>query len=110
MAMSKRSGRSSFPSVARFNIYLPSESLRRQIKTAAVQQDLSISEYCVQALKAQLDRDHGSSVVPTISSNGKSQASSPVTQARRFQRRVFGTRTLRVSSATLIRRAREHRA
>lgn len=41
----------------RLNIYLDDPEIKRQIKMAAAKRDVSISEYCLWALKRQLIKD-----------------------------------------------------
>lgn len=43
--------------LARLNIYVPDPTIRRQVKAAAAKRDLSVSEYCLQAITNQLVRD-----------------------------------------------------
>ncbi|HEX4836323.1 MAG TPA: hypothetical protein VFW01_08320 [bacterium] len=91
--------------VVRLNIYLPDPALRRLVKAAAARQDLSVSEYCVRAITSQLDRDQEGAPA-----QGKRlPLSAAVESARRFQAETFGGRTFKVSSAELIRQAREQR-
>ena len=81
--------------LARINIYVPDPAVRRQVKAAAAQRDLSISDYCVQAITAQLVRDgEGGSV-----ESGAPAARAAVARARRFQAQTFKGRRFRVSSA-----------
>ena len=82
----------------RLNIYLDSAEIRRKIKMKAAEEDISISEYCRRVLTASLSEGqaHG----------GVRQA---VKKARMFQSRTLGGKIFRVSSADLIREAREDR-
>ncbi|GIW50694.1 MAG: hypothetical protein KatS3mg081_0049 [Gemmatimonadales bacterium] len=91
--------------VTRLNIYLPDPAIRRQVKAAAAKQDLSASEYCLRAITRQLIRDgerppHGKERPPLETA---------IAAARRFQAETFGGRVFTVSSAELIREAREGR-
>jgi hypothetical protein len=88
----------------RVNIYLPDQDLRRHIKTAAAKKDLSVSEYCLRAITAQLIRDNER---PSVR-NHRNRLGMAVEAARRFQAQTFAERVFTVSSADLIRNAREH--
>jgi len=88
----------------RLNIYLPDPAIRRQVKTAAAEQDQSVSEYCLRAITTQLIRDG------QRPPEGKSPLKAAVAAARRFQAQAFGGRVFSVSSAELIREAREDRS
>src|SRR5262249_51008943 len=90
----------------RINIYVPGLAIRRQIKTAAARRDLTVSEYCLRSITAQLDREVEGA--PREASRLKA-ASSPVVRARRFQASAFGRRVFSVSSAELIREDRARR-
>jgi hypothetical protein len=90
---------------ARLNIYLPDPALRRQVKTAAARRDMAVSEYCVQAITAQLVRD--AELPPT--EDLRLMQKTAVAEARRFQAEAFGGRVFRVTSADLIRKARGER-
>lgn len=94
------------PALARINIYVPDPAIRRDVKTAAAHQDLSISEYCLRAITAQLVRD-GMREAAGGHSEGLSSA---VARARRFQATTLKGRRFRLSSARLIREARAQRA
>jgi hypothetical protein len=91
--------------IVRLNIYLPDPALRRQVKTAAARQDLSISDYCVRAITSQLEHDQESEPART----DRMPLTVAVQRARRFQAKTFRGRTFTISSADLIRRARERR-
>ena len=43
----------------RLNIYVNDPTIRRQVKTAAAKQDISVSEYCLRAITVQLMKDGG---------------------------------------------------
>ncbi len=91
--------------VVRLNIYLPDPALRRLVKAAAAKQDLSVSEYCVRAITNQLNRDQEGAPA-----QGKHlPLSAAVEAARHFQAETFRGRIFKVSSAELIRQAREQR-
>lgn len=91
-------------SVPRVNIYLPNGAIRRQIKTAAARQDVSVSEYCLRAITTQLVKDGER---PPGPARGRREAT--VAAARRFQTEAFAGRVFTMSSADLIREAREDR-
>ena len=44
-------------SIVRLNIYVHDPLIRRRIKTVAAQKDISVSEYCLQAITDQLARE-----------------------------------------------------
>jgi len=88
----------------RLNIYINDPDIRRQVKRVAANQDISVSEYCVRAITRQLIKDG------ERSSEGKlNSLKSAVKKAHRFQAETFGERVFSVSSADLIRKARENR-
>ena len=91
--------------VARLNIYLP-DATRRRVKTAAARRDVSISDYCLRAITAQLARDGERQPA----GEGTGLAENAVAAARRFQTRTFRGQVFTVSSAELIRETREQRA
>jgi hypothetical protein len=85
--------------VARINIYVRDPDVRRRVKAAAAQRDLSLSDYCLQAITAQLVRDGERGAVESAATGARAA----VQRARRFQARTFKGRRFRVSSARLIR-------
>jgi len=89
---------------ARLNIYLDDARLRRRVKIAAARQDLSVSEYCLRAIKSQLAREG-------IEEEEKKKPSTPgpVARARKFQQETFKGRVFTISSADLIHQARAER-
>lgn len=89
--------------LARLNIYLHDSAIRRQIKLSATKQDISISEYCLRAITNQLINDGERS----LDGEEGNRLGAAVETARRFQAEKFGTRVFSVSSAQLIREARE---
>lgn len=89
--------------VTRLNIYLPDPKIRRQVKAAAAKQALSVSEYCVRAITSQLLRDGERSP----REQDRHQLEAAVAKARQFQAEAFGGRIFAVSTAELIREARE---
>ncbi len=84
----------------RINIYLPDRSLRSLVKAAAAKYDVSVSDYCVQAITARL-KEEGLAEEPA-----PSLLKSAVTKARRFVASTFKGRRFSVSSADLIRETR----
>jgi len=89
----------------RLNIYLPDPAIRRQVKAAAARQDLSISDYCVRAIRLQIEHDQESESARA----DRTPLTVAVQRARRFQAKTFRGRTFTISSAELIRQARERR-
>lgn len=93
-------------SLPRLNIYLPDLAIRRQVKAAAAKRDLSVSEYCLRAITAQLLRDGERPPDRGPRHHLKVAAAA----ARQFQKETFSGRAFAVSSAELIREAREELA
>ena len=88
----------------RLNIYINDPAIRRQVKTAAAKQDISVSEYCLRAITVQLMKDGEKP------SREESNLLKPaIEKAHRFQAENFGGRVFSISSADLIREAREDR-
>jgi len=92
--------------VVRLNIYLPNHAIRRQVKAAAAKRDLSVSEYCLRAITSQLIRDGQR----PLHRKGRHPLQTAIATARRFQAETFGGRVFTISSAELIREAREGRS
>ncbi len=88
----------------RINIYVHDPAVRRRIKTVAAQKDLSVSEYCLQAITGQLARERE---YPGEGRTGPMKKA--VEKARRFHTKSLGQRVFSVSSADLIRQVREER-
>jgi hypothetical protein len=91
------------PSV-RLNIYINDPTIRRQVKTAAAKQDISVSEYCLRAITVQLMKD--GERLPKEEPNLLKAA---IEKAHRFQAETFGGQVFSISSSDLIREAREDR-
>ncbi len=89
----------------RLNIYINDPTIRRQVKTAAAKQDISVSEYCLRAITLQLIKDGER---PRKEDSGFLKAA--IEKAHRFQAETFGGRVFSISSADLIREARENRS
>jgi hypothetical protein len=89
----------------RINIYVHDPGIRRRIKTVAAQKDLSVSEYCLQAIEGQLAREQLSPEEAGMRTLNKA-----VEKARKFHTKHFGKRAFSVNSADLIREAREERS
>lgn len=85
----------------RLNIYV-SRELWRQVKQAAARLDLSVSEYCAQAIETRLGLEEGEDMRVE-----KDRRGAAVLAARRFRAAHFGESTFRVSTAELLRAARE---
>ena len=88
----------------RLNIYINDPTIRRQVKTAAAKQDISVSEYCLRAITFQLIKD---GKMPPKEAPDFLKAA--IERAHRFQAETFGDRVFSISSADLIREARENR-
>lgn len=91
-------------SPVRLNIYIHNSGIRRQIKAVAARKDISISEYCVQAIANQLRKEQE---IPH--EEGASSLKNAVEKAHRFHKETFEGRVFTVSSADLIRETREDR-
>jgi hypothetical protein len=89
----------------RINIYVHDPGIRRRIKTVAAQKDLSVSEYCLQAIEGQLAKEQQSP-----EETGMRTLNKAVEKARKFHAKHFGKRVFSVNSADLIREAREERS
>ena len=87
----------------RLNIHVDDPVIRKQVKTAAARHDVSVSEYCLRAVKEKLAGED--EAMPKESSLSRA-----VERARRFQKKAFAGRTFSVNSATLIAQARRERA
>jgi hypothetical protein len=89
-------------SPVRLNIYVHDPNIRRQVKEMTIKKDISISDYCLRAIKTQLikeqkaDHEEGNLLKKAVK------------KAQRFQE-TFGGRTFAISSANLIRETREDR-
>ncbi|MBI4483905.1 MAG: hypothetical protein HY652_13595 [Acidobacteria bacterium] len=92
-------------SPARLSIYLHDPAVRRQAKITAAKQDLSVSEYCLRAIIAQLTEDGER----PVAEGRATPLEAAVETARRFQAETFRGRVFSVSSAYLIREARKSR-
>lgn len=89
----------------RLNIYVDDPAIRKKVKMAAAKHDLSVSDYCLQAIVSRLTKEG------EIPSRGKGHPlAKAVEKARRFQAKAFPGRVLSVSSAALIAQARKERA
>jgi hypothetical protein len=89
----------------RINIYVHDPGIRRQIKTVAAQKDLSVSEYCLQAIEGQLAKEQ-----QPPEEVGMRTLKRAVEKARKFHTKRFGKRVFSVNSADLIKEAREERS
>lgn len=89
--------------MTRLNIYVHDPTIRRQVKAAAARRDLSLSQYCLRAITAQLVRDGERSPGP----EAPRVREEAVAAARRFQAERFAGQVFAVSSAELIQEARE---
>ncbi len=82
---------------ARLNIYVP-DSVRRRVKRAAADLDVSVSDYCLEAIEARLR---------TVEE--PRDVEDPVRRARAFRARAFSGEALSVSTAELLRQDRARR-
>lgn len=82
---------------ARINIYVDDPEIRKLVRREAAEQDLSISEFCLEAIRSRL-REHPSRSL-----------SKAIEKARRFRARAFPDKTFSVRSADLIRESRSQR-
>ena len=89
-------------SPVRLNIYVHDPNIRRQIKEMAARKDISISEYCLRAIKNQLIKEQ------KAAHEEENVLKKAVKKARRFQE-TFGGKTFAISSADLIHETRENR-
>jgi hypothetical protein len=89
-------------SPVRLNIYVHDPNIRRQVKEMTIKKDISISDYCLRAIKTQLIKEQ-----KTDHEEGN-LLKKAVKKAQRFQE-TFGGRTFAISSANLIRETREDR-
>lgn len=85
----------------RLNIYLPNADLRLRVKEEAARTDVTISEFCVEAIRSALRRAGREPEAPA-----ETKRESAAERARRFQAEAFRGRVFEVSSAELIRDAR----
>ena len=88
----------------RLNIYVHDDSIRRQIKAVAAQEDISVSEYCLRAITEHLIKEQ-----EMTREEGRGHLKTAAEKAYRFQTETFRGRGFAVSSADLIREAREDR-
>ena len=89
-------------SPVRLNIYIHDPNIRRQIKEMTARKDISISEYCLRAIKSQLIKEQ------KASHEEGNVLKKAVKKAQRFQA-TFGGKTFAISSTDLIRETREDR-
>jgi len=89
-------------SPVRLNIYVHDPKIRRQIKGMTAKKDISISEYCLRAIKNQLIKEQ------KAAREEENVLKKAVKKARRFQE-TFNGKTFAISSADLIRETRENR-
>ncbi len=88
----------------RLNIYVHEPDIRRQVKAAAAGKDISVSEYCLRAITNQLIKDE-----EVLREKEGSLLRTAAEKARVFHSKTFGKRLFVISSAELIREARENR-
>jgi hypothetical protein len=88
----------------RLNIYIHEPGIRRQIKAMAAQKEVSLSEYCLQAILRQLAEEER---IPR--GRRKDPLKSAIAKANRFRTGAFGKKVFLISSADLIQESRESR-
>jgi len=88
----------------RLNIYINDPTIRRQVKTTAAKQDISVSEYCLRAITLQLIKDG-----EKPRKGGPNSLKAAIEKAHRFHAETFGGQVFSISSSDLIREAREDR-
>jgi len=88
----------------RLNIYVHEPGIRRQVKAAAARKDISVSEYCLRAITDHLIKDE-----EALREKEGSPLGTAAKKARTFHSKTFGKRVFVISSAELIREARENR-
>lgn len=88
----------------RLNIYIHDAGIRRQIKTVAAKKEVSISEYCLQAITQQLIKEN-----EMDDERKTTSLKEAVEKAYQFQRKAFKGKVFTVSSADLIRESRKDR-
>jgi hypothetical protein len=88
----------------RLNIYVHDPGIRRQVKAAAARKDISVSEYCLRAITDKLVKEK-----EKLHEKEASLLRTATERARAFHFKTFGKRVFVVSSAELIREARESR-
>ena len=91
-------------SPVRLNIYIHDPGIRRQIKAVAARKDVSVSEYCLQAIANQLVKEQEMSLEREVN-----PLKTAVKKAQKFRDKIFGGKVFAVSSADLIRAARKGR-
>lgn len=89
---------------ARLNIYIDDPLIRKQVKAAAVRNDVTVSSYCFQAILTKLAQEG-----ENFREDDGKPLSKAVAKARRFQKRAFAGKSFSISSATLIAQARRER-
>jgi len=75
----------------RLNIYVDDPFIRKQVKTAAARQDVSVSKYCLKAITEKLGR--GDEILPE-----EDRLFKAIKKARLFQKKAFAGRRFSVSS------------
>jgi post-segregation antitoxin (ccd killing protein) len=86
---------------ARLNIYV-SRQLWRRVKLAAAARDVSVSTFCAEAIEARLEEAPGES--------DRERRRGAIANARKFKEAHFGSTTLNVSTADLLRPWKEEGA
>ncbi len=85
---------------ARINIYVDDPEIRKRVRREAANQDISISEFCLSAIRSKLEGEEDRSSVSLTKA---------IEKARRFQAQAFAGRIFSVRSADLIRKSRTQR-
>jgi hypothetical protein len=92
-------------SKVRLNIYVDDPAIRKQVKTAAAQHDMTVSDYCLRAIITKLTEEDKKSL-----RKRKHPLAAAAEKAYRFQSKAFHGQVFRTTSATLIKQARKERA
>ena len=88
----------------RINIYVHDTAIRTQVKTQAAKHDISISDYCLQAIIAKLAEDK-----EVLEKTSNATSYDAVNKARRFLKKTFKGKVFHVSSTCLIKQTRKQR-
>jgi len=93
-------------SSVRINIYVDDSAIRKEVKLAAALRDISVSEYCLAAIREKLAREKSTGGT----ARQPQSLEKAVESARKFHSKTFRGRAFSISSAELIRDARKGRS